>query len=110
MGGGKKKKVSASCEKQEVNHNNHRRLNMYMTDAEILPKIINFIVTEFFFLSQYGTQEFYAGSKLRENSRVGGVCVRVGGLCVRGMSFSRANCGKLYHKVPNNHLSNTEES
>ena len=42
--------------------------------------------------------------------RVGGVCVRVGGVCVRGMSFSRANCGKLYHKVPKNHLSNTEES
>ena len=63
MGGGKKRKVSASCEKQEVYHNNHRRLNMYMTEAEMLPKIINFClyninVTEIFFLSQYGTQSF----------------------------------------------------
>ena len=60
MGGGKKRKVSASCEKQEVYHNNHRRL--IMTDAEMLPKIINFClyninVTEFFFLS-HGTQSF----------------------------------------------------
>ena len=36
---------------------------MYMTDAEMLPKIINFClyninVTEIFFLSQYGTQSF----------------------------------------------------
>ena len=51
---GKKRKVSASCEKQEVYHNNHRRLNMYMTDTEMLPKIINFClyninVTDFFF-------------------------------------------------------------
>ena len=63
MGGGKKRKVSASCEKQEVYHNNHRRLNMYMTDAEMLPKIINFClyninVTEIFFLSQCGTLSF----------------------------------------------------
>ena len=36
--------------------------------------------------------------------------MRVGGVCVRGMSFSHAKCGKLYHKVPPNHLSNTEES
>ena len=104
---GKKRKVSASCEKQEVYHNNHRRLNMYMTDTEMLPKIINFClyninVTDFFSISIWNS-EFYAGSKLRENSRVGGVCVR-------GMSFSHAKCGKLYHKVPPNHLSNTEES
>ena len=57
MGERKKINVSASCEKQEVYHNNHRRLNMYMTDAEMLPKIINFClyninVTEFFFLSE----------------------------------------------------------
>ena len=57
MGERKKRNVSASCEKQEVYHNNHRRLNMYMTDAEMLPKIINFClyninVTEFFFLSE----------------------------------------------------------
>ena len=57
MGDRKKRNVSASCEKQEVYHNNHRRLNMYMTDAEMLPKIINFClyninVTEFFFLSE----------------------------------------------------------
>ena len=60
---GKKRKVTASCEKEAVYHNNHRRLNMYVTDAEMLPKIINFClyninVTEFFFLSQYGTQSF----------------------------------------------------
>ena len=56
-----------------------------------------------FFSISIWNSEFYAGSKLRENSRVGGVCVR-------GMSFSHAKCGKLYHKVPPNHLSNTEES
>ena len=71
MGGGKKRKVSASCEKQEVYHNNHRRLNMYMTDAEMLPKIINFCLI--FFSVSIWNSEFYAGSKLRENSRVGGV-------------------------------------
>ena len=54
---GKKIKVSASCEKQEVYRNNHRRLNMYMTDTEMLPKIINFClyninVTEFFSISR----------------------------------------------------------
>ena len=105
MGDRKKRNVSASCEEQEVYHNNHRRLNMYMTDAEMLPKIINFClyninVTEFFF---YLNSEFYAGSKLREKFRVGGVCVR-------GMSFSHAKCEKLYHKVPKNHLNNTDES
>ena len=93
MGERKKRNVSASCEKQEVYHNNHRRLNMYMTDAEMLPKIINFClyninVTEFFF---YLNSEFDAGSKLRENLRVGG-------------------CGKLYHNFPKTHRNNTDES
>ena len=80
---------------------------MYMTDAEMLPKIINFrlyniYVTEFFSALNMELRVL-CRLKLRENSRVGGVCMR-------GMSFSHAKCGKLYHKVPKNHLSNTEES
>ena len=53
----------------------------FMTDAEMLPKIINFClyninVTENFFSISIWNSEFYAGSKLRKNSGVGGVCER----------------------------------
>ena len=88
---GKKRKVSASCEKQDVYYNNHRRLNMYMTDAEMLPKITVYTISmsQNLFSISIWNSEFYAGSKLRENSRVGGVCVR-------GMSFS----SKVWEALP----------
>ena len=82
---GKKRKVSASCEKQDVYHNNHRRLNMYMTDAEMLPKITVYTISmsQNLFSISIWNSEFYAGSKLREK-------------CVRGMSFS----SKVWEAIP----------